>query len=174
MPVSTVTFRKYISGLSGRRLGAFKASAAQIGISFEEYISLIESGKKCCTICKSWKCRSEFSRDKSRWDGLDAKCGDCRSELNKRGHTIVCAEEMRRFGPAQKPYIDNDKMQARYLVNKQVKNGHRPNPNDLHCALCGHKGDDKRHEYHHHMGYSEMHVYDVLSVCSTCHHGEHM
>lgn len=45
----------------------------------------------------------------------------------------------------------------------------RPNPNSLPCVDCGHLGDDRRHEYDHHLGYEAEHHYDVQPVCSKCH-----
>ncbi len=56
--------------------------------------------------------------------------------------------------------------------HRETRTNKRPNPNDLFCAKCGHKGSDKRHEYHHHMGYGTEHVYDVVVLCSSCHSKE--
>lgn len=41
---------------------------------------------------------------------------------------------------------------------------------DLACTDCGHRGDDRRHEYDHYLGYAAEHHEDVESVCSPCHH----
>jgi hypothetical protein len=77
------------------------------------------------------------------------------------------------MGPPRHDPRDGDKIQARHLINQDIKHGKRPDPDDLHCAHCGHKGPDRRHEYHHHMGYVARHHYDVIPLCSKCHHEEH-
>jgi 5-methylcytosine-specific restriction endonuclease McrA len=51
-----------------------KIAAARIGISLAEYIGRIASGEKWCTRCKAWHPRSRFGIDRSRGDGLAAKC----------------------------------------------------------------------------------------------------
>ena len=38
---------------------------------------------------------------------------------------------------------------------------------------AGHKGEGRRHEYHHHLGYAAEHHYDVIVLCSICHRSEH-
>lgn len=39
---------------------------------------------KVCTTCQEVKESTEFNNDKSRVDGLDARCKSCRSELNRK------------------------------------------------------------------------------------------
>lgn len=173
MAVSTLSFRKYLSTLSGRQLGAFKTAAAKIGVTLEEYTCKVESGLKWCIDCKRWKNRTAFKADKSRWDGCSAKCIECNSIRGKESHDVVALELMRPKGPARKPLIGDDRKRARRLVNVEVRTGRRPNPNDLHCVKCGHKGPDRRHEYHHHCGYAPERVFDVMPLCSKCHGREH-
>lgn len=74
-----------------------------------------------------------------------------------------------RPGPAPHPPRDGDKVQSRQRVNVEVREGRRPHPNDLPCVDCGHKGDDRRHEYDHHLGYAAEHHYHVQPVCTLCH-----
>ena len=80
-------------------------------------------------------------------------------------------ETSRRFGPPPQPPRDGDKIQARQRINVEVRTGHRPHPNTIHCKDCGHvwKRGERRHEYDHHLGYAAEHHYDVESVCTTCH-----
>lgn len=168
MAFSTLSFRDFLSKLSGCRLGAFKRAASEFGLDLEGYIQKIEANLKSCSDCKQWKDRGEYDPDKSRWDGLKYKCRECARIRSRKD-----AFSFKRPGFAPLPLPSNDKAAARQAVNKQVRKGTRPNPNDLHCVSCGHKGDDLRHEYHHHMGYEAEHVYDVLPLCSACHHKEH-
>ena len=143
--------------------GAIISSAKKAGLSVPEYVEKISKGLKKCTICKEWKPVEEFSTDRSRHDGKATRCNLC-------SKTIWRVKSMK--GNKPQPPRDDDKVQARHLVNMGVKHGFRPNPNDLYCSLCGHKGTDRRHEYHHICGYSKEHHYDVLPLCSKCHHGE--
>lgn len=76
-----------------------------------------------------------------------------------------------RPGPAPKPPRDDDREQARQRINVDVKAGRRPHPNTLPCAACGHvwREGERRHEYHHHLGYAAEHHADVQPLCTTCH-----
>jgi len=144
--------------------GAIKIAAKKAGISISEYVARISSGKKKCTICKEWLDIDNFDADKSRCDRKAARCKICAKAIWRRKAMTSNKRSERR---------DGDKKQARIRINHDIKAGIRPNPNDLYCSLCGHKGLDKRHEYHHTQGYSAMHHYDVLPLCSSCHHKKH-
>jgi len=61
----------------GSKVGAIKVAAGRLGVSVEEYTAHLESGLKWCHICKSWKPRASFNVDRSRGDGLSAKCQPC-------------------------------------------------------------------------------------------------
>lgn len=177
MAVSSLSFRSYVANLSGRRLGAFKTAAVKLGITFEDYIGRIERGQKNCIDCRQWKDRGEFVADVSRWDGLASKCRECSSRRHQEYYEPVDALDMAAMGPPREACRDGDKEHARHLINLEVRTLKRPNPNNLFCVKCGHFGGDLRHEYHHHMGYSAEHVYDVVPLCSACHsachHGGH-
>jgi 5-methylcytosine-specific restriction endonuclease McrA len=69
-----------------------------------------------------------------------------------------------------KPARGGDRKQARRRINYLVEKGRIPRPDDLACVDCGHKGEDRRHEYDHARGYSAEHQLDVEAVCSKCHH----
>ena len=143
--------------------GAVIVAAKKAGLTVPEYLAKIANGLKKCTLCKEWKELSSFANDSSRWDGKTVSCSQCTKALWR-------IRSMNGNQPA-KPR-DGDKLQARHLVNLSVLSKFRPNPNDLYCSLCGHKGEDRRHEYHHICGYSKEHHYDVLPLCSKCHHME--
>lgn len=57
------------------------------------------------------------------------------------------------------------------MVSNKVKKGEFPHPNTIPCSDCGHvwKSGERRHEYDHHNGYDEKHIFDVECVCSSCH-----
>ena len=154
--------------------GALKASASKFGISFEEYQSNRLKGYKRCILCKTWKCADDFTSDKSRTDGLDSRCRPCKKAYNRNKYTPIPLENRKPVGPPQIVKRDGDKRQARARINHDIVAGIRPDPNDLFCSLCGHKGSELRHEYHHGMGYAPSHHNDVLPLCSTCHHKEHI
>ena len=58
---------------------------------------------------------------------------------------------------------------ARHKTNYLVDCGILPDPDSVPCARCGHIGQDRRHEYHHHLGYTAEHRTDVVSLCAKCH-----
>lgn len=67
--------------------GAIKAAAKKAGLSIEEFLARREAGLKKCTICKKWKSLDNFCIDRSRGDGLSAKCVDCRTVDNPYAST---------------------------------------------------------------------------------------
>lgn len=143
------------------KIGAVKISAKNAGMTVQEYLDSVANGLKKCTTCKRWLSVENFSKDKSRSDGNASRCKECSRAMwrIKDMNTPHKRAERR----------DGDKKQARARINQDVAMALRPSPNVLHCVFCGHKGPDKRHEYHHPCGYSPDHHYDVLPVCSECH-----
>jgi hypothetical protein len=156
----------------GSRLGVEKVAAKKCGLTLEEYRLKTASGLKRCTFCEEWISVEKFNADKSRSDGLTAGCSECRNARSRETYTPIERLFDLAPGPARIARRSGDKLQARSRINHDVERGLRPNPNDLHCSKCGHKGEDRRHEYHHVMGYDEAHHYDVLPLCTTCHAGE--
>ena len=144
--------------------GAIKIAAKKAGVTLDQYLKNISYGLKKCTICKQWMDIKSFSNDKSRKDGKSSRCRDCSRVIWRLKSMTSNKRKDRR---------DGDCNQARKRVNSDVEMGLRPDPNDLYCVICGHKGKDRRHEYHHHQGYSAYHHYDVIPLCSKCHHKEH-
>ena len=157
---------------AGRELGARKSAAKRAGVSFEEYCERVAANQKRCIRCREWRSVDDFCSDASRTDGRSAKCRTCAAELAKATYVPVVHDPDWRPGPERIPARDGDKKQARRRINHDVRLGLRPHPNTLHCAYCGHKGEDRRHEYHHHMGYAAIHHNDVVAACSACHHRE--
>jgi len=144
--------------------GAIKTAAKKAGISVGDYLKFVQNGLKKCTICKEWKLIKFFYLEPSRHDGFSSRCMDC-SKVFWRIRSVN--------GPKRKKIVPGDKEQARHFINIDVKLGLRPNPNSLYCAICGHKGPDVKHEYHHGNGYSEERFYDVVALCVKCHQKEH-
>jgi len=148
--------------------GAEKIAAGFCGITVEEYRSLKAKGLKRCTKCKTWLPVSDFNNDKSRSDGLAAACRNCQNKMGRDGYTPIPESKRKLSGPPPKPK-DGDKLQARQTVNRLVRQRRIPNPNTVPCSECGHLGNDKKHEYHHHKGYAAEHHKSVVVMCRSCH-----
>lgn len=153
--------------------GALKLAAAVTGLSVEEYAGRRASGEKFCMRCREWHAISEFGSDRTRSDGLDPSCRKSRNAMQRRVYQPIAVENRKPMGPPRKPPIDGDKVQARHVVNLDVRLRRRPNPNEISCFDCGHLGSDKRHEYDHHLGYDPEHHEAVQVVCTACHHKRH-
>lgn len=154
----------------GSKIGVYKVAASRAGLSLEEYIDHLANHQKRCVCCKQWRHRSNFTVDSTRGDGLCPKCSECVSKIAKAKYIPIPKEVQKPKGPPRLPRRSGDKVQARARINADVRLGLRPNPNELFCANCGHRGPDRRHEYHHHLGYAPEHHNDVISLCTTCHH----
>lgn len=152
--------------------GAVKTAARRAGISVAEYERLVAAGKKRCTSCTRWRNRSAFGNDRSRSDGLAARCRDCASAAGRAAYVPKVRQRGRSFVPAR----DGDSRQARRRINYFVEAGLIPRPNDLPCRDCGHvwKPGGRRHEYDHHLGYAAENHEHVEPVCSRCHHEREM
>ncbi len=125
-------------------------------------------GFSWCCKCKQYKSHQSFGKESSRWNGLDAKCISCRAGMSRKGK--VAPKD--RVHPQGRRFVkprDGDKKQARGRVNHLVRIGHLPSPNSLPCVNCRHEGSDRRHEYHHYLGYDAEHHEDVVVLCSFCH-----
>jgi len=71
-----------------KTIGAQKRWAKKLGLTYEEYLSKIESGLKRCTKCHQWKQHEDYPKDSSRYDGLNTKCHKCIRLENPRKPTI--------------------------------------------------------------------------------------
>lgn len=153
----------------GSTIGVLKGAARRVGTSFDEYQSRIAHGERWCVGCKAWHCAAAFGPDRNRPDGLARTCLAYRRQRSK---ALYVPHPATHHGPRPYPPRDGDKKQARQRINVEVRTGHRPHPNTLPCADCGHVWADgeRRHEYDHYLGYAAEHHYDVESVCTDCHH----
>ena len=145
------------------KLGAQKVNASALGLTLTEYQAKVAAGLKRCTQCKKWLPTTDFHRDRSRGDGLKSRCHDC---ANRRRPPVALRQRRIRNVP-----VGGDAEQARRLVNHQVENGERRHPNALPCSDCGHlhQPGERRHEYHHYLGYAPDHHNSVIPLCTTCH-----
>jgi uncharacterized protein YlaI len=152
--------------------GAIKIAAKKIGIPVDEYNNNISNGLKWCSMCKSWVNIDYFSNNSKKLDGKAINCKSCQKKYYKR---YYIPKNRVQQGPLPHPERDGDIRQARARINVLVKTGKIPKPNDLPCKHCGHifKKGEKRHEYHHHNGYSSGSHLDVIPLCTDCHHKEH-
>lgn len=151
------------------QVGVIKRAANKLGISVEEYIRHVELGLKNCFRCKQWLNPDLFHTDKTKFDGKNSSCIQCRKAYHSSTYKPI-SEELRRIpGPVPSPSRDGDKGQARLRVVQAIKRGRMPPANDLPCVDCGHIGSGRPHYYDHYKGYAAIHHLDVECVCSTCH-----
>lgn len=135
---------------------------------------------KQCTICKEKRPLSEFHRDASRGDGLDATCKVCKKAACKRyGKSDGGKATQRRYAQTQKGkakkrrhYLkikDTLKWKARNAVRQKINTGKMNYARMLACAFCGKQASS----WHHHLGYKKQHWLDVIPLCKICHANEH-
>lgn len=60
--------------MGGTRAGATRTAAKRIGISEADYVAKLAAGQKWCGGCSAWHQRDAFNADRSRTDGLSARC----------------------------------------------------------------------------------------------------
>lgn len=158
----------------GSAEGTLKVAARRTGLSVDEYTANVMRGLKWCIGCKAWHDRREFGADRSRYDGLAAKCRSARNTAAKVAYRRI-TRPRRRPGPPRGVYgvkpRDGDKRQAIGRINYLIRRGDLPRPNDLPCTDCGHihVTGSQRHEYDHFMGYTAEHHETVEAVCRSCH-----
>lgn len=70
--------------MPGNATGALKTAARRIGVSVEEYASRERNGERWCITHKRWEPRADFSRDRSRGDGLEKQCRLAKAQKNRR------------------------------------------------------------------------------------------
>ena len=138
--------------MANTRLGGIKGIVAKMGMTFEQYMAEVENGNKWCTGCKQWLLRDFFGKDKTRGDGLDSRCINCRRVKTKRQRNSLAPSS-------------NIRQNAAYAVATAIDKGHLVIPSDLPCFYCGKTAV----LYHHHLGYARSHFLDVQAVCKSCH-----
>lgn len=79
------------------------------------------------------------------------------------------AQGQEQFTAVSLDVSERRKIKARNAVGHLVRSGQLPDPNDVACKDCGHKGSDKVHHYDHAHGYADEHATEVEAVCVDCH-----
>ena len=85
----------------GTIIRILKVAAKASGLTYEEYMSRIQSGLKRCTKCKAWKPITKFGKDSTRGDGHDAKCLICR-------HVVVRKCTKGRISPLKGHHLSDE------------------------------------------------------------------
>lgn len=136
-----------------------KIAAAKIGLPVQAYVSMsVVLGLKYCWKCKIWKRKTKenFCRDRTRYDGLRATCQECYHVKNPK--KII----------GRRPSHLSAGMVYR-IVYDAIERGALP---PLSSQICQHCGDPAVH-YHHHKGYAEEFLLDVIALCRRCHKAAH-
>lgn len=163
------------------RDGAIKVAAVKCGVSVFQYLAKLKHGHLWCTGCKAWHDYLAFGLDATKNNsirkGRAATCLHFRGKKQKESY--VPRPKISKLGEYFTPTRDGDKGQARSRTNHLIKLGVLPHANVVPCHSCGHiySAGGRRHEYHHHNGYSTKHQTDVISLCTICHartHGHHL
>ena len=145
--------------------------------------------EKRCTRCKETKSINEFSKDKSRKDGISASCKQCvnqyrkdnwikikelMSTWNKKNRNkSIEYEHKYKHSPKGKiihrKHMENysgkypEKRKANHIVNNSIQSGKLPPVNSLTCSRCG----IKQAEHYHHPDYTKP--LEIIPVCIDCH-----
>ena len=136
---------------------------------------------KRCSGCKVFKPVAEFSKDKTRPDGLVYYCKACRKAYQRvyratesgkasqhrrdtKYQATKAGKESKRRCNAKYRERHPEKTEAQKAVNNAITAGKLPRPDTLKCTC---KGPAK--EYHHHKGYAPEHWFDVVPKCTGCH-----
>lgn len=68
----------------GSYAGIIKIAAKKLGMSLDAYLDKLKSGDKWCCQCRRWRRVGIFGKDRTRYDGRDSKCFDCRAKRRPR------------------------------------------------------------------------------------------
>jgi len=132
---------------------------------------------KQCSKCKQSKKLSEFNGDSARKDGYRSWCKSCTRLIDKQYSQTERHKKIRKLYRQTKKYKKiNSQHQIRYrkrypqkiaahnALNRYIPLGKIQKPDKYRC-FCG----EHAKEYHHYLGYSPEHFFDVIPVCRLCH-----
>jgi len=141
---------------------------------------------KTCPKCKRILSVSEFHKKRSKADGLDSWCKQCKIvAVRKYQETEVGKEAKRQYQceyqrtqagretvlRATRKYQKNnpDKTKAHNATNNAIAAGQLAPASDFECQHC----DQQAQEYHHYEGYAPVHWFDIIALCRACHRNIH-
>jgi 5-methylcytosine-specific restriction endonuclease McrA len=84
----------------GSREGAQKGVATRLGLTVSEYLDRLARGEKRCTTCRAWHPVSAFGLDRSRTDGLDARCLVSKRVPENENPSLTVRRSMAKMGLA--------------------------------------------------------------------------
>lgn len=140
----------------GSRAGVEKMTATRLGLPVEEFRRRNAGGLKFCWRCREWKPREMFSSDRTRGDGLKSVCQPCDHVLIRRSQRL------------SRPDVKTGN-RASEAVRQAIRRGDLCPVDECACVACGLPAQD----YHHHLGYEDSHLLDVVPLCKSCHRKEH-
>lgn len=132
---------------------------------------------KTCTKCKASKSLTEFHKDKSRLDGYRSHCKECykayltgdtgnaaRKVTQEAYRATEVGKVAQRRCVAKNAERYPEKIKARQAVSNAIRNGKLPKASTLNCPC-----KEPAKEYHHYLGYTPEHRFDVIALCIKCH-----
>ena len=155
-----------------------------LGLDTEMEVSVCSKlTTKTCSICGETKEMSEFHVNKASNDGFKAMCRSCALERNRtwrdRNREHIKAYNAQRYATMTE-YIKRaerksavrypQKVKARQAVYRKVKIGQFPPAWTMVCEVCE---EAQAAHWHHHNGYDDKHLVDVMAICTACHGKEH-
>jgi hypothetical protein len=129
---------------------------------------LVFADKKECSCCHAIKPLSEFYPDKECKLGVRPKCITC---TRRYYH-----ENAKRFSARQRVWIENNKerylakTRGRKAIAKAIRDGQLQPADTKRCQLCSKQATG----YHHHKGYDDENLLNVIPLCSSCHTKENL
>jgi RecJ-like exonuclease len=119
-----------------------------------------------CSRCKQNKPEIDFPICRGNKRGRNYYCTECNNKHNIEYKTT----NVLKIRAYEKEKYHSDKVIARKTVGYLVRMRKLPRPEMVLCVICKKQHAD---EYHHHNGYSPLHVVDVIPVCRKCHNAIH-
>jgi hypothetical protein len=115
---------------------------------------------RMCSKCNIVKPLSEFHKCKINPSGYQGYCCDC---------FISYFKEYRKKHDVKIRLRNPKKRKAQSALSYYVECGQIKKASQYKCRECG----KHAHEYHHHLGYSTEHWFDVVPLCRKCHKSKH-
>jgi hypothetical protein len=115
---------------------------------------------------QEWRagCRAEQAEVNNSWREIN------RESINARRQEIRNADPERTRALRRAEYLRfREQRKAHNAVNHAVRDGRLEPVMSFCCVLCGLPAE----QYHHHNGYDDDHLLDVIPVCKRCHGRQH-